>query len=280
MSRPIAELPEVMRIFNLTGDPQILPGGSTTNYRVGNFVLKQIKETSLENNHSPELAAWIAGFTTELVQNGFRLPLLRATIKNTWISSDGWVAAGFLAGHHATPGDIPVCIQAIQSLHQALAQVPAHPLMKDNHTAWGMAHEWCWGEKPAQVQVELRPLIDRLYALRQPISTSPWQLIHADLNPGNILVEPGLPPAFLDLSPFWGPPEFALAIFANFSGPRCRDMTVLRHFSHLPHFKQLLIRAAIRMLLEVSVLDGLEGWETCEEKWAAEYIIEFVTAET
>jgi hypothetical protein len=32
------------------------------------------------------------------------------------------------------------------------------------------------------------------------------------------------------------------------------------------------------MLLVVSVLDGLNGWETCEEKWAAEHIIEFVSA--
>lgn len=52
-------------------------------------------------------------------------------------------------------------------------------------------------------------------------------------------------------------------------------MAVLHHFMHLPNFKQLLIRAAIRMLLVVAVLDGLDGWEICEEKWAAKHIIEF-----
>ena len=51
------ELAEAMREFNLAGDSQILPGGSTTNYRIGDIVLKRIRETSLENNHSPELAA-------------------------------------------------------------------------------------------------------------------------------------------------------------------------------------------------------------------------------
>jgi len=263
--------------FNLVGDAQVLPGGSTSNYRAGDVVLKRIRETSLENNHSPELAAWTAEFTSRLPQTGFRLPLPLLTIDNTWITNTGWIATRFLAGHHATIEDIPACIQGIESLHRALAQIPAHPLMEGNCTAWGKAHSWCWGEKPANVQAELTPLIDRLYSLRRPIPTSPWQLIHADLNPGNILIEPGLPPAFLDLSPFWGPPEFATAIYANFSGPRCRDMAVLRHFIHLPNFKQLLIRAAIRMLLVVSVLDGLDGWETCEEKWAAEYIIDYVT---
>ncbi len=268
------ELAEAMREFNLAGDPQILPGGSATNYQIRNVVLKRIRETSLENNHSPELAAWIAGFTSRTVQTGFRLPLPLPTVEDTWITDDGWVATSFLTGHHPTTEEIPACMRAMQSLHLALAQIPAHPLMNDNHTAWGLAHRWCWDEKPTKVQIELQLLMNRLYALRQPISTSPWQLIHADLNPENILVEPGLAPAFLDFSPFWGPPEFAIAIYANFSGPRRRDMAVLRHFSHLPNFKQLLIRAAIRMLLVVSVLDGLDGWETCEEKWSAEHIIE------
>ena len=269
-------LAQVMADFNLSGNPQILPGGSTPNYRVGNVVLKQIKETSLENDHSPELAAWIASFSSHIVQNGFRLPLPLPTIHNVWITANGWVASSFLAGHHAPADDVPACIEAISALHQALARIPAHPLMADNQTAWGLAHRWCWGEKPGRVQVELQPLIDRLYDLRQPIPTAPWQLIHADLNPENILVEPGLPPAFLDFSPFWGPADFALAIFANFSGPRRRNMAVLRHFTHVPNFKQLLIRAAIRMLLVVSALNGLDGWETSEEKWAAEHIIQFV----
>ncbi len=268
---------QAMREYNLAGDARILPGGSTANYRVGNVVLKQIKETSLENNHSPELAAWIAEFSSHIPQGGFRLALPRPTIANTWITGTGWVASSFLAGHHATADDVPACIAAIAALHRAVAHIPAHPRMAENLTAWGLAHRWCWGVKPEQVQIELQPLIDRLYALRQPIYTAPWQLIHADLNPENILVEPGLPPAFLDFSPFWGPPEFATAIFANFSGPRRRNMAVLRHFTPIPNFKQLLIRAAIRMLLVVSVLNGLDGWETSEEKWAAEHIIRFVT---
>ncbi len=269
------DLAQAMREFNLAGNPQILPGGSTPNYRIGNIVLKRIRETSLENDHSPELAAWMAEFTSRIPQTGFRLPRPLPTGEDTWITDDGWAATEFLAGHHPRMGEIPGCIRAIQSFHLALAQIPAHPQMNDNHTAWGLAHQWSWGEKPAKVQSELQPLVDRLYALRQPISSAPWQLIHADLNPENILVEPGLAPAFLDFSPFWGPPEFAMAIFANFSGPRRRDMAVLRHFSQISNFKQLLIRAAIRMLLVVSVLDGLEGWETCEEKWAAEHIIEY-----
>jgi hypothetical protein len=82
-----------------------------------------------------------------------------------------------------------------------------------------------------------------------------------------------LSPAFLDFSPFWGPAEFALAIFANFIGPRQGDVSVLKHFEGIAHFDQLLIRAAIRMLLVMSVINDLDDWETCSEKKAAEMII-------
>jgi hypothetical protein len=49
----------VLRQFNLTANPEVLPGGSRATFRVGNVVLKQVKETSLENNHSPQLSQWI-----------------------------------------------------------------------------------------------------------------------------------------------------------------------------------------------------------------------------
>lgn len=54
------ELDSVIKRFGLEGVPQQLSGGSQRTFRVGDFVFKQIRETSLENNHSPELAEWVA----------------------------------------------------------------------------------------------------------------------------------------------------------------------------------------------------------------------------
>jgi uncharacterized protein (TIGR02569 family) len=273
-----ASLAPVLAAFNLSGEPSMLPGGTTQTFRVGDAVLKHIHESSLENNHSPALAAWIAGFSASLPQVGFRLAQPLATRDGAFITPDGWTASAYLAGQHAQAADIPACIQAITALHQAIAGIEKHPLMDDNRTAWGFAHRACWGDppydqRPGSIQPQLRPLLDSLYALRQPIPTAAWQLMHGDLNLSNLLVAPGQPPAILDFSPFWGPPEFALAIFANFSGPRRRDMAVLRYFENIPHFDQLLLRAAIRMLLVVAALDGLDGWEQAEEKWAAEQVL-------
>jgi hypothetical protein len=269
-------LAEIVRQFGLHAKPDQLPGGSQPTFRVGHAVLKRVKETSLENNHSPQLMQWIADFTPRLGSRGFRLPQPIPTADGRWMTDSGWTAWTFQEGRHATAADVPACIDGIVALHRALAEIPRHPLMDDNRTAWGKAHVWCWGAQPAVAQPQLQPAVQQLYALRRPISTSPAQLIHGDLNPWNILIAPGLPPAFLDLSPFWAPPEFALAMFANWIGPRRGDITVLPHFAAFPNFRQLLIRAAIRMLLVMAVIDRLDNWETSTEKFAAELVIQYV----
>jgi Ser/Thr protein kinase RdoA (MazF antagonist) len=270
--------PEVLRQFGLDAGQRLalLSGGSTSVFRVGDVVLKRIKETSLENDHSPELSAWMSDFSSQLHEEGFRVSHPLMTVDHAWITEEGWTAMTYVEGRHATRDDIPACIEAIRALHKALKPMAKHPLMDANRTAWGKAHRWCWGEKPDGVQPELRPLVDRLYALRRPVEGLEWQLIHADLNHENILVAPGLAPAFLDLSPFWAPPEFALAIFANFAGPRRGDASILKHFAGVQTFDQLLIRAGIRMLLVVSALNGLDEWSS--ERRAAELIIEQVPA--
>jgi hypothetical protein len=270
------QLSETLRQFALSAEPDQLPGGSQPTFRAGHAVLKHIKETSLENNHSPHLIEWIADFTAHVEMRGFRLPQPLATTDGRWITDEGWTAWTFLDGQHATTRDIPDCIAGISALHQALRAIPKHPLMDDNRTPWGKAHQWCWGAAPPFVQPQLQPLVQQLYALRQPIQTSPAQLIHGDLNVENILIAPGQPPGFLDFSPFWAPAEFALAIFANWIGPRRGDSSVLGQFGHIPNFAQLLIRAALRMLLVMVVIDKLEDWDSSSEKRAAELVIDYV----
>ena len=264
--------------FHLTEEPSVLPGGSKKTYKVGNIVLKHVAETSLENNHSQQLIQWIAGFSDHIVQEGFRIPRAIKTAQGQWITHDGWTAWTFLEGKHAIKEDIPACIQGIIALHKELKGIAKHPLMDDNRTPWGKADKWCWDEKPLSIQPELKDYVDTLYKLRKPVGSLEDQLIHADLNPENILIAQGLPPAFLDLSPFWRPPEFALAIFANFIGPRRGDGTVLRHFAGIKAFDQMLIRAGIRMLLVMSVIDDLEDWKTSSERQAAQIIIDYITS--
>jgi hypothetical protein len=264
---------QVINRFGANATPEKLPGGSVEVSRVGNIVIKHISETSLENNHSPQLAGWIAEFSATLPQDGFRIPKGVPTTDGKWITPEGWTAWTFVEGIHASDADVPQCIEAINKFNQALKDIPKNALLDDSQTHWAKAQKWCLGEKPDYVHPVVKKYVDKLYELRKPVETASDQLTHGDLNPENILVAEGLPPAFIDFSPFWGPPELAIAIFANWIGPRKGNIDVLKHFKNVPNFDQMLIRAAIRMLLVMSDGGNLKDWDTLPEKKATELII-------
>ncbi len=85
-------LQDVPDAFNIQASHEQLSGGSQPTFKVGNFVLKRVKEPSLENNHSPELIQWIAEFSQTLKQDGFRFPKALQTKDGKWITPDGWTA--------------------------------------------------------------------------------------------------------------------------------------------------------------------------------------------
>jgi hypothetical protein len=264
----------VLAAFGAAGPVRPLAGGSRPVFRAGDLVFKRIGPTSLEHDRSLELFPWLATVLSRLPTGGFRLARPLPTAAGRWSTPDGWTAWRHQAGRHAGRADVPACIQAIGALHRALAQVPTHPLLERNGSIFGRADQACWGERPKRLPPETEPLLDALYALRRPVTGLQDQLVHADLNPQNILVEPGLRPAFLDPAPFWRPPEFALAIFANWIGPRRGDAAVLRHFAEVPSFQQLLIRAGIRMLLIMTT--DLDRFERSSEARAARIILDYV----
>jgi Ser/Thr protein kinase RdoA (MazF antagonist) len=269
-------LQDVLDAFNLQASPEQLSGGSRPTFKVGNAVLKRVEETSLENNHSPELIEWIAAFSQALKQDGFRFPKALQTKEGKWITPDGWTAWTVVAGRHSTKEDVAGVIEGIVAFHQALAGIPKHPLMDENQTAWGKADRWCWGAKPEHIHPVVEPLVKTFYELRRPVEGLKSQLIHGDLSLANILIAPHLPPAFLDLSPFWRPVEFAVGMYANRVGPRQRYVSVLKYFQHIQAFDQMVLRASIRMLLVMHVVEYVEDWETCSEKQAAELVINYV----
>jgi Ser/Thr protein kinase RdoA (MazF antagonist) len=265
----------VRRAFDLQGPARSLPGGTVGVYLVGDRVVKPVHLTSLETPHSLELIPWLADLLAAVPENGFRVCRPLASRDGRWMTADGWTAWTFVQGRPAVSEDVPACIDAIRALHRAVSPARKHPLLDQNDTAWGFAHEHCWGNRPARVHPVLKDWVDALYARLKPLPPMPSQLIHGDLSADNILISPGLPPGFIDLTPFWAPVDFALAMFANWIGPRRGDPTPLRHFGDVPHFDQLLIRAAIRMLLIVSHLGGVDEWET--EKKATEIVLDTIS---
>ncbi|MGD9029856.1 MAG: phosphotransferase [Anaerolineae bacterium] len=242
------------------------------------MVVKQLHARSLESEHSLELAPWLAGKLARVEGEGFRLARPIATRDGRWMLEDGWAAWTFMDGRPVARADVPEAIRAIRALHDALRHLEKHPLLDQNTTAWGVAHRHCWEGPPERVHPLLADLVDKLYARYEPLPPLPWQLVHGDLNAENVLVAPGQAPGFVDFTPFWAPAVFALAMFANWIGPRQGDVSILRCFQQIPHFTQLLLRAAVRMLLVVSELEGVQDWESTPEKRAGELVLDVCTS--
>ncbi len=267
------DIDSITQRFGVHTPAKQLRGGTTPTFKAKGLVFKRVKETSLENNHSPQLMAWIAELSHTIKQDGFRFPVAKPTVAGQWITDNGWSAWSFVEGKHAHRNNVKQCIEGIIAFHKAIKDVPRHPLMVQNDTPWGVADKACWGRKVASIAPEVVTLVETLYSLRKPVDGLDDQLIHGDLNPENILISPNLPPAFIDFSPFWRPVEFALAMFANWIGPRQGDVSVLEHFSNIKSFDQMLLRASIRMLL---IMNNFSTWKTSSEKRSAELVIEYL----
>jgi hypothetical protein len=266
----------VQRAFNLKGAPFLLEGGSRDLYHVHDLVIKQLVSTSFENPHTFQLFPWLAEQLIGVSDDGFRLSRPVRSMDGEWIVAGGWTAWTYVEGRAIHPKDTTAAVKSIQALHYAFRGIPKHPYLDQNQSAWGYAHEHCFGERPDFVHPVLEELVDALYALRNPLPPMKCQVIHGDLNHENVLVAAGFPVGFVDLTPFWAPADFALAMFANWMGPRRVDVSVLKYFEDIPCLEQLLLRAAIRMLLVVSHLKGVEGWETSSEKKAAEIVLDYL----
>lgn len=107
-------------------------------------------------------------------------------------------------------------------------------------------------------------MVERLYDLRKPVPPQPDQLIHGDLNPSNFLVTPGAPPAIIDMAPYWRPAGFALAVMAFWLLYDRPSADVLRPFAHVEALDQLLVRAALRMLLTADSFGTTQNMGTYE----------------
>src|SRR5215813_6135523 len=83
---------DILEAFELAGRPRVLTGGTRPVYQVGNVVLKQLHQTSLENSSSLELFVWLAPRLHDVTERGFRLSKPIATKRGNWLAGDGWTA--------------------------------------------------------------------------------------------------------------------------------------------------------------------------------------------
>jgi len=178
----------VLAAFGVEGEPEPLPGGRGSSWRVGGLVLKPLDRPAYE-------LPWQADVLGSV--EGIRVAVPRPEVV------DGWTAATFVEGRHV-PGRWREIIAVGEELHRALAHVPRPDAILDGRTdPWAVADRVAWDGEP------FAAVADVLDAL-EPIEARS-QLVHGDLT-GNVLFHDELPPAVIDFTPYWRPPEFASAV--------------------------------------------------------------------
>ena len=193
--------PSVLAAFGAAGhEPEALAGGRGTAWRAGGIVLKPLDMTV-------EALRWQAGVLASVVPDGFRVAAPRRSVAGELVVG-GWTAWPLLPGAHAERwADI---VSAGERFHRALAGVdPPAGLLEGRTDRWARADRVAWGEADAGADAAV-PEVARLLAARRPVEAAS-QLVHGDLS-GNVLFADGLPPAIIDLSPYWRPAAYASAV--------------------------------------------------------------------
>jgi len=184
--------------------PVRLPGGEGRSWRAVDVVLKpagSVAETQ-----------WVAEVFSALPDSGaVRAPRPVSTVSGTWVS-DGWMAWSWLPGETAIARWSEI-IAAGCALHTLLADVPRPAFLDARDDVWAIGDRVAWGEQPLVVEHDRFRATAQALAVHLVPCREPSQLVHGDLT-GNVLLFNGLPPAVIDLSCYWRPPSWALAVVA------------------------------------------------------------------
>jgi uncharacterized protein (TIGR02569 family) len=226
--------PAVVEAFGALGEPIPAEGGQGTAWFVGDQVLKPL-------DRKPEDLAWQAELFASIRPNGFRVARPRRTGDGLLVI-EGWCAWERMEGRHEERRWTDI-IAVGERFHAALADVPRPPGVGRRTDHWAIGDRVAWGEQAADDFVGVKHLA-RLVAASRPVPGRS-QLIHGDLT-GNVLFAEPLPPAIIDLAPYWRPPAFASAIVvADALVWEGADESLLDAVANVEHFPQFLLRALI-----------------------------------
>ena len=252
---PIFPSPEVLEAFGARGVPETLGGGQGLSVRAGEVVLKPAEDS--------EETRWLAEFYLALKPDGFRLPRPRRAHDGAFVFQS-WQAWDYLEGKHEG-GRWEEVLEVCERFHRALAGLPKPQYFpRRAQNPWVVADQVAWGEKEIAHYPQIAPLVGQLRAALEPL-TAHDQLIHGDFG-GNVLFAEGLPPAVIDFSPYWRPAPFAAGVVvADAIIWEGADFSLIQAGTHLEHFRQHLLRAELRRVIELETLYQQYGWNVLTE---------------
>ncbi len=230
----------ILKAFGVSGKPTRLKGGQGICYLVDNIVFKP--------SYSIVEASWMSDLYNNLSSNQFRVPKPIRAKNSKWIFNQ-WTANKFLEGKHEDE-NYAEAIKISKIFHKDLLQIPKPDFFDKRNDVWAVADKIAWGELPLpNFELTNKPLQQISKLLKK--NKLPNQLIHGDWGPGNLLFSNTLPPAVIDVSPYWRPANFAIAVMIIdalvYEGA---DKSIINLCKNIEDFDQLLLRALVRRICE------------------------------
>jgi len=235
---------EIQAEFGAAGAVSMLEGGRGTVWRVGDVTLKPVDVL-------PEELLWLDEVARKhSVGSGLRLSLpIRSRSEKLVV--DGWTAFPYLAGEHL-PGRWLELAKIARDFATLFSRVERPDFIEMRTHAWARADRFAWGEDDGPPIAS--PHVADLVGARRQVFDPPG-IIHGDLT-GNVLFDSALSPAVIDLTVYWRPLNFSVAVIAIdavcFEGA---PLSLFEAISPARAFPQYLVRALLFRL----VADCLHG---------------------
>ncbi len=192
----------VCAAFGVRGDELSLLEGGTSGpvWRGADVVLKSVPSTAE--------AAWVAQTMDALEVDGVRLARPLRSSDGRWVVA-GWAATRYVSGRPEPRHDEVVAVSL--RLHEATAGLARPRFLANRSDVWAVADRAAWGDTTADLDEDTGGALFReLAASRRPV-TLREQIVHGDLF-GNVLFAGTAPPAVIDFTAYWRPPEWAAAV--------------------------------------------------------------------
>lgn len=255
--------------FGVSATPTRLPGGQGGTFQAGDLILKPTE--------NPDEIQWLADVYSDVVQDGFRIARPQRSLQGDLVV-DGWWAQQRLEGRHVS-NKWQATFQTCRVFHFGVAHLRRPAFLASADDPWAVADRVAWQEAEIVIDHRLKPSVARLRALLRPVDL-PEQLIHGDFY-GNVLFADGLSPAIIDMSPYWRPAAFALAVTAVdahvwWSAP----LSLLEPWIANSDMTQMLVRATLRRLVEVEAHFQHSGRDIYDQVSAYQNLVDYLERST
>ncbi|MET0864795.1 MAG: TIGR02569 family protein [Nakamurella sp.] len=187
------------------GQPELLTGGQGRTWLCGSTVMKPVS--------NPAETSWLASTFEQVQVPGIRLARPIRSSDGRWVVS-GWSAQRYVSGVRAPRHE--QIREAATALHEAIAGVPRPRFLSTRTDLYSWADRLAWGEIHDDTgrvgSGHGARLFAELAADRRDVRTTS-QLVHGDLF-NNVLFAGDASPAIIDITPYWRPVGWAVAVIA------------------------------------------------------------------